>query len=88
MSVPNFNKYKERISQYEDPDNPLAPLTASQRQFIIDITHAETKPRATNLPSIPQPASVQREQPASDEAHAAVDLNAFKFNSQLAVSDV
>lgn len=89
-SNPYLAKYKERISLYEDPDNPLAPLTSAQRQLILDITHSDVKSRDISLPDIPDIATV-RVEPNSNQAQGditEIDPNQLKFDSKFDVSFV
>ena len=77
MANSSLSKYKDRISLYEDPDNPLAPLTADQRQFILSITHSNIER--------PVPSNLKRMQPTPTvtvvEDVPGVDWDKFQFQS-------
>ncbi|CAG7838121.1 unnamed protein product [Allacma fusca] len=81
MSSAVLTKYKERISLYEDIDNPLAPLTTLQRQFILDVTHGDNQRQPPeSLRSIPVHKSV-----VLDKGYVApgdVDWNKFQFKTK------
>ena len=81
MSSSALNKYKERISLYEDIDNPIAPLSPTQRQFIIDITHGDNqRPAPAGLQSIPVQDAVVFE--TDSELPADVNWDKFQFRTK------
>jgi hypothetical protein len=78
MANSTLAKYKERISLYEDPDNPLAPLTSDQRQFILDVTHSGgERPVPSNIKRLPQTRTV-----TVTENVPGVDWQKFNFQSK------
>lgn len=78
--VGSLTKYKQRIAMYEAADNPLAPLTGSQRQFILDLTHgASERPIPKHLKNIPVKKTVEVSSAAEDSLKG---VNFGKFNFQ------
>jgi len=78
MSTPTLAKYKERISLYEDPEHPLAPLTSYQQQFLLDLTHGDfQRPIPPHLKPIPVPSTVQVRENIPE-----VNWDKFRFKSR------
>lgn len=74
-------KYKQRIALYEAPDDPLAPLTASQRQFILDLTHGSNEREIPqHLKRIPTKQTVEMVRPKDGAVASLKDVAFEKFN--------
>ncbi|XP_021945379.1 conserved oligomeric Golgi complex subunit 3 [Folsomia candida] len=78
---PSLSRYKERIGQYEDSTNPLAPLTPAQRQLILDLTHNPVeRPIPSHLKPIPKTKTLELKE--NSEQEAGVDFDKFEFTTK------
>jgi hypothetical protein len=77
----SLSKYKERIGLYEDPSNPLAPLSQAQRQLILDLTHNPIeRPIPPHLKPLPKTKTVEVNTNA--ERPVGVDFDKFEFKTK------
>lgn len=82
---PSLSRYKERIGQYEDSTNPLAPLTPAQRQLILDLTHNPVeRPIPSHLKPIPKTKTLELKE--NSEQEAGVDFDKFEFTTKYEVT--
>ncbi len=87
-SSSSLSRYKEIIGQYEDPSNPLAPLTPAQRQLILDLTHNPAeRPIPQHLKPIPKIKTVEIKNP-DGKPPTGVEFDKFKFTTKYEVFEV
>ncbi|CAL8118689.1 unnamed protein product [Orchesella dallaii] len=80
-STDPLKKYKQRIALYEAADDPLAPLTPAQRQFILDLTHgANEREIPKHLKHIPPKKTV--EMVSKDSSLKGVNFDKFTFQTK------
>src|SRR3979490_980405 len=84
----SLSRYKERISLYEDPSNPLAPLTSAQKELIMDLTHNPVeRPIPPHLKSIPKTKTVEfMKGNVNKPPVEGVDFDKFTFKTKYEVS--
>lgn len=84
--VASVAKYKQRIAMYEAADDPLAPLTASQRQFISDLTHGANERRIPkHLKPIPVKNTAELVPGKDDGSLKNINFEKFNFHTKYEV---
>jgi len=77
-----FQKYKQRIALYEDPDEPLAPLSSSQKQFLLDLSHTPVeRPVPPHLTPIPHSSTLTLNS-SLPLGYGDVDFSKFNFKTK------
>lgn len=77
----SLSKYKQRIALYEDPTDPLAPLTSAQKQLILDLTHGPAeRPIPAHLKPIPETKTVELVK--GGELPKGVNFDKFSFKTK------
>jgi len=77
-----LQKYKQRIALYEDSSEPLAPLSSSQKQFLLDLSHTPVeRPVPPHLTPIPHSSTLTLNG-SLPQGYGDVDFSKFNFKTK------